>query len=102
MQAGQKLTKSDGYRALSEWMNKKLKDPTKVWSAKEGKSRWEACMTKYKNVHSLMTSQTGFAITAQDEKEGIETLTDKQNALCPAYRRLDAWGKPEHSACRYC
>ena len=47
-------------------------------------------MTKYKNAHSLMTSQTGFGISAQDQKDGIKTLADKQHALCPYYSLLDA------------
>ena len=90
MQSGQKLTKTDGYKALAEWMNKMLKDPARIWTEKEGKSRWEACMVKYKNAFEQINSQTGFGLTVKDEKMGICTIAEKADRLCPYYDRLNS------------
>jgi len=90
MQSGQKLTKTDGYKALAEWMNKKLKDPARIWTEKEGKSRWEAYMVKYKNAFEQINSQTGFGLTVKDEKMGICTIAEKADRLCPYYDRLNS------------
>eukprot|EP00474_Spongospora_subterranea_P008038 CRZ08496.1 hypothetical protein [Spongospora subterranea] len=90
MQAGQKLTKADAYRALAEYMNKKLKDPKRIWTASEAKSRWESYWNRYKATHKQIHSQTGFGLTQKDEDQGILTMAEKEERMCPYYCRLDA------------
>eukprot|EP00474_Spongospora_subterranea_P004451 CRZ04909.1 hypothetical protein [Spongospora subterranea] len=90
MQAGQKLTKIDGYRALSEFVNSKLVDGKFRWSDNEGKSRWEAYLSRYKTTRAQIIFQTGFGLTEKDEAQGIRTINDKENCMCPYYQRLDA------------
>lgn len=91
--SGKKLKKADGYRSLMRHVNLHTHAQ---WSIDVTRSRYESFIATFKKTQKLAT-QSDFEVTANDRVRGITDLSQKLNAMCLFYDRIDALfatGKP--------
>jgi len=88
VEAGQKLKKVDGYKALADYINSKFH---KKWDHKICQSRYRALFKNYKDTKRSYLDISGkkFGLTAEEIAKGL-TVEEKLNAMCYAYHRWDA------------
>jgi hypothetical protein len=88
VEAGQKLKKVDGYKALAEHINARFH---KKWDVKICQSRYRALFKKYKDAKRAYLDVSGkkFGLTAEEIEKGM-TVEEKLNGLCYCYHRWDA------------
>ncbi|KAJ3094529.1 hypothetical protein HDU97_007965 [Phlyctochytrium planicorne] len=86
---GVKLKKTDGYRSLAEYVNRRTGSE---WTPQIAKSRFESFMKIYKRTCMEMKSPH-FMLTADDYKRGIDDIPKKLNDMCPCFDRIDRLSK---------
>ncbi|KAI9917817.1 hypothetical protein PsorP6_012612 [Peronosclerospora sorghi] len=84
--SGKKLRKLDGYRALAQYVNRKV--PGTDWDEKAGKSRYESYLATYKKTRAK-SNTTGFGLTDADRRSDRHTIDAKLDFMCPFFNRMD-------------
>ncbi|KAI9917838.1 hypothetical protein PsorP6_012447 [Peronosclerospora sorghi] len=85
--SGQKLRKLDGYRALAQYVNRKV--PGTKWDKKAEKSRYESYMATYKK-NRAKSNTTGFGLTDPDRLADRHTIYANIDFMCPFFNRMDS------------
>ncbi|KAI9908580.1 hypothetical protein PsorP6_004063 [Peronosclerospora sorghi] len=84
--SGQNLRKLDGYRALAQYVNRKV--PGTEWYEKAGKSRYESYLATYKKTRAK-SNTTGFGLTYAYRRADRHTIDAKLDFMCPFFIRMD-------------
>lgn len=84
-----KRKKTDGHRALCEYMNNAAGVPHD-WTPENAKNRWTSVTKMYEKVINTISS-TGSGITDADRQRSIETIKDKMKDMF--YENYDAFVK---------
>ena len=86
--AGSKLTKSNAYDLLADYVNTHC--GTK-WTGKEAGSRYRSYLVKYKQTNRKFFDTNGpkYMISAADIAAGISTIDAKLQKECTGYARMD-------------
>ncbi|KAJ3219764.1 hypothetical protein HDU67_009576 [Dinochytrium kinnereticum] len=88
-ETGIKLKKTDGYRSLAEYVNRRTGSD---WTPQIAKSRFESFMKIYRRT-SIEFKSPHFGLSAEDFKRGVDDIQKKLNDMCPCYDRIDRLAK---------
>ena len=83
--AGTKLKKTDAYKDLAAVVNRNCNSE---WDPQMAKSRYEAYVALFKKAKRA-SSQTGFGVSDIDKANGILTIADKLEKMCPYFKDMD-------------
>lgn len=90
---GKKLKKQDAYKQLAAHVSA---GSNIKWDAKQAKNRFEAYLGKYKKAKK-QSEGTGWGVTEEDRSEGINTVEEKLNNICPHFESMnDLFGERQN------
>ncbi|CAH7675574.1 hypothetical protein PPACK8108_LOCUS10597 [Phakopsora pachyrhizi] len=80
-------SKENGYALMAAEVNQKSKSGLNI-SSKQMKEPFKTYKAKYVKAKKLSAS-TGFGISEEDQSNGIITITQKLNTICPCFEQMD-------------